>query len=87
MGSKKKWSDKVSTSREGIFNVVATGFGFALIGAILDRGMGYLTRIILARAMTPSEYGLLFLAFSVLGIAITISVFGSNASTTMSCSF
>ena len=78
---KSGWKDRLPTGKEGVFKVVAAGAGLSFIGAFLDRGLGYLTRIVIARSMTPSEYGLLFLAFSLLSVATTFAVFQMNAAT------
>lgn len=52
------------------------------IGAVIDRVLGYVTRIILARGLLPSEYGLYFLALSVLSLGITLATMGLTGAMT-----
>ena len=74
----KKWKDRLPDGKEGVLKVILAGAGLLFLGAFVDRGLGYLTRIILAKFMTPTEYGLLFLSFSVLSVMITLVLFGLN---------
>jgi len=55
---------------------MAAGSMIVFVGMMADRVLGYITRIILARGLAPSEYGMFFLALSFLSIGIAISVIG-----------
>ena len=76
------WKDIVPTKKEDLAKIVAAGAGFTFFGAFIDRGLGILTRIILARSIGPADYGTLFLAISILSIMISFSVFSMNIAVT-----
>ncbi len=55
---------------------VVKGAGFVFLGLIIGRLFGYFTRLIIARYLGPSEYGVLILALSVFGILSVIASLG-----------
>jgi O-antigen/teichoic acid export membrane protein len=73
--------------RRDVAKIVASGAFFVLIGMFLDRGLGYLTRIILARSFSVEEYGMFFLALSVLKLFISFSIFNMHIAATRYISY
>ena len=57
---------------------IAKGAGFALIGTLIGRAFGYGSRIVIARWLGTSDYGLISLGFAVMNIAATLSLLGFN---------
>lgn len=55
---------------------IAKGAGVSFIGAFIGLGLGYLSRMIIARFLGASDYGLISLSFVVLNIAATLSLVG-----------
>ena len=55
---------------------IAKGAGVSFIGAFIGLGLGYLSRIIIARWLGAEDYGLISLGFAGLSIATTLSLVG-----------
>jgi O-antigen/teichoic acid export membrane protein len=68
--------NKSSDKSKQIAKTVAKGGGWLFIGMLLGTGLDYATRIIIARYLGVSGYGLINLGLSVMIIASVISLFG-----------
>ena len=55
---------------------IAKGTGIIFIGTIMGMGLGLISRVLLARFFTQSEYGIYSLALVLLSIFVTIALFG-----------
>ncbi|MCD6099198.1 MAG: flippase [Candidatus Marinimicrobia bacterium] len=55
---------------------IAKGAGLVFIGTIISNVLGFIGRIIMARYLPVTEYGIFNLALTVLGITLTLVVFG-----------
>jgi len=75
MGREGKLADRESYKDKAL-KTAAKGSVIVFFGMLFDRGFGYLTRLVLARGLTLPEYGLFFLATSILTIGITLAVNG-----------
>jgi O-antigen/teichoic acid export membrane protein len=58
---------------------IAKGSGIGFAGAAFGTGVGYFSRMVIARYLGPEDYGLISLGFIVMMIATTISVMGFNS--------
>ena len=58
---------------------IAKGAGVSFVGAFVGLGLGYLSRIIIARFLGPDEYGLISLGYAALMIGATLSLVGLPA--------
>jgi O-antigen/teichoic acid export membrane protein len=58
---------------------IAKGSGIGFAGAVFGTGVGYLSRMVIARYLGPEDYGLISLGFAAMMIASTISVMGFNS--------
>ncbi len=56
--------------------MLAKGAGLVFVGLVLGRLLGYLTRLVAARYLGPSGYGLLILGFSLFSIVSVIGLLG-----------
>lgn len=63
-------------SKDEALKTVAKSGSFLFIGLLISRFLGYLTRITLARFLGPSGMGIVYLAASISGILVTVSIFG-----------
>jgi len=66
-----------STREYQEIKTMARGGSLIFIGTFITYFLGYLIRIIVARAIGPSGYGLISLGLAVLGILISFSQFGA----------
>lgn len=57
---------------------ISKGASITLIGALLSKPLGYIYRIILARNLSPSEYGIFSLGLAIFGIVAIIALVGHN---------
>ena len=57
---------------------IAKGAGIAFTGTFIGTALGYLSRMIIARFLGASDYGLISLGFAVMNIAATLSLVGFN---------
>ena len=57
---------------------IAKGAGIAFTGTFIGTALGYFSRIIIARFLGASDYGLISLGFAVLNIAAALSLVGFN---------
>lgn len=55
---------------------IAKGAGIAFIGIILSRFLAFLNKVLIARLLTPAEYGLLNLGLAVFSIFVLLSLAG-----------
>ena len=55
---------------------IAKGAGVSFIGAFIGMGLGYLSRMIIARWLGASDYGLIALGYAALMIGATLSLVG-----------
>lgn len=55
---------------------IVKGAGLSLIGTAIGIAFGYLSRLVVARFLDPSDYGLVSLGFGVFTIAATLSLLG-----------
>ena len=58
---------------------IAKGAGISFIGTAIGMFFGFITRIIIAKWLGPSDYGLISLGFAAMSIAATLSLFGMGA--------
>ena len=58
---------------------IAKGAGIGITGTFFGTALGYLSRMVIARFLGPSDYGLVSLGFVVMTIAATLSLAGFNA--------
>lgn len=56
--------------------LLAKGAGLVFIGLLIGRLLGYATRLVVARYLGPSEYGILILALSVFSIVSVVGLIG-----------
>lgn len=70
---------KDDSHKEQALKTVAKSGSFLFVGLIISRFLGYLTRMTLARFLGPGGMGLVYLAASVSGILVTVSIFGLPA--------
>jgi len=67
------------SSKEKALKTVVKGAGISFVALVFSNIALYLTRLVLARALTPEEYGMLFLVLSIMSIVmglITLSLEG-----------
>ncbi|NMX21053.1 hypothetical protein C5S30_01155, partial [ANME-1 cluster archaeon GoMg4] len=57
---------------------IAKGAGIAFTGTFIGTALGYLSRMIIARFLGASDYGLISLGFAVMSIAAALSLVGFN---------
>lgn len=55
---------------------IATGAVWMVLFKLLDRGLGLISTLILARVLTPTDFGLVAMATSLIGILELMSAFG-----------
>lgn len=58
---------------------IAKGSGIGFAGAMFGTGIGYLSRMVIARFLGPEDYGLISLGFAAMMIASVISLMGFNS--------
>jgi O-antigen/teichoic acid export membrane protein len=58
---------------------IAKGSGIGFAGAIFGTGVGYLSRMVIARFLGPEDYGLISLGFVAMMFVSTFSVMGFNS--------
>ncbi len=58
---------------------IAKGAGIGFSGALIGMALGYLSRMIIARWLGASDYGLISLGFAAMTIASTLSLVGLPA--------
>lgn len=58
---------------------IAKGAGIGFTGAFIGMALGYLSRMIIARFLGASDYGLISLGFGMMTIAATLSTVGLPA--------
>ncbi len=66
---------------------IAKGAGIVLIGTLIGRAFGYGSRIVIARFLGVSDYGLISLGFAALTIATALAAIGLPAGVTRYISF
>ena len=66
---------------------IAKGAGIVFIGALIGRAFGYGSRIIIARFLGASDYGLISLGFAALTMAAALAAIGLPAGITRYVSF
>ena len=66
---------------------IAKGAGIVLIGTLIGRAFGYGSRIIIARFLGVSDYGLISLGFAALTMAVALAAIGLPAGVTRYVSF
>jgi len=71
--------DKEKNHKESALKTVAKSGSLLFVGLIISRFLGYLTKITLARFLGPGGMGIVYLAVSVSGILLTVSLFGLPA--------
>lgn len=62
-------------SKDKALKILVKSSGISFFGMALSQIILYLLRLVLARALTPSEYGLLFLGFSIINILMAFETF------------
>ena len=77
---------QIDTSEQAI-KTVARGAGVIFAGMFIGYFLAYLTRIVIARWLGPTDYGLLSLGIVVLGIATTLSLVGLTTGSMRHISF
>ncbi len=58
---------------------IAKGAGIGFLGTFVGLAFGYISRIVIARFLEPSGYGLISLGFAVMSIAATLSLLGLSS--------
>ena len=66
---------------------IAKGAGIGFTGTFIGTALGYLSRMIIARFLGASDYGLVCLAFAGVSIAVSLSLVGLPAGVTRYVSF
>ena len=66
---------------------IAKGAGFVLIGTLIGRAFGYGSRIVIARFLGVSDYGLISLGFAALTMAAALAAIGLPSGITRYVSF
>ncbi|MFP3910429.1 MAG: oligosaccharide flippase family protein, partial [Archaeoglobaceae archaeon] len=66
---------------------IAKGAGINFIGLLLASLLGFGSRIILARSLSPAEYGLIALGIALFSITASIGMFGMPGGVTRFVSF
>jgi len=61
---------------EAALKVMVKGAGISFVGLAFSNIVLYLTRLVLARALTPDEYGLLFLTLSIIYLVMSFVTLG-----------
>ena len=61
---------------------IAKGTGIIFIGTIIGMLLGFVSRVILVRYITQTEYGIYCLALTVISIFVTISALGLGEGST-----
>jgi len=77
----------IDDTHEKALKTMAKGTGIVLVGMFIGNFLNYLTRIIIARWLGPSEYGLYNLGLAILGFCTTISLLGLSDVVTRYISF
>jgi len=57
---------------------IAKGAGVSFVDGFVGLALGYFSRMIIARWLGTSDYGLISLGFAVMNIAATLSLLGFN---------
>ena len=63
-------------SKDNALKVLVKGFGLSFFAVFFSKILLYLLRLVLARVLSPEEYGLLFLGLSLIYILIFLVVLG-----------
>lgn len=63
-------------SKDQALKTLVKGSGIVFFGMIFSQIILYLLRLVLARALTPAEYGLIFLGLSLINILMTLVILG-----------
>ena len=58
---------------------IAKGASIILIGTFIGRVFGYLSRMVIARFLGASDYGLIALGFALMSIAATLALVGMKS--------
>ena len=58
---------------------IAKGAGIVLLGTVIGRVFGYLSRMVIARFLGADDYGLIALGFAVMSIVATLSLVGMQS--------
>jgi len=66
---------------------IAKGAGIGFTGTFIGMALGYLSRMVIARFLGASDYGLVCLAFAGVSIAVSLSLVGLPAGVTRYVSF
>jgi O-antigen/teichoic acid export membrane protein len=66
---------------------IAKGAGFVLIGTLIGRAFGYGSRILIARFLGVSDYGLISLGFAALTMAAALAALGLSTGVTRHVAF
>ena len=61
---------------DNALKIIAKGAGIAFFGITLNRFLAFLSRIVVARFLTPSDYGVLNLGLAIFSIFVVISLVG-----------
>ena len=61
---------------------IAKGTGIIFVGTIIGMLLGFVSRVIIVRYITQTEYGIYCLAFTVISIFVTISTLGLQEGST-----
>jgi len=68
-------ADKVNNFDDAL-RVIAKGAGIAFFGLTLNRFLAFLSRVIVARFLTPNDYGILNLVLAIFSVFVVISLIG-----------
>ena len=66
----------MSNDYDDALKTIAKGAGIAFFGITLNRFLAFLSKVVVARFLTPSEYGVLNLGLAIFSIFIIISLVG-----------
>ena len=77
-----KKSDAMSEIVNQSLQKIAKGTGIIFIGTIIGMLLGFVSRVIIVRSITQSEYGIYSLALVLMSIFVTISTLGLQEGST-----
>ena len=77
----------IDKTHEKTLKIVAKGAGIVFIGTIVGYFFSYITRLLIARWLGPSDYGLYNLGLAIFSICATISLLGLSEGVTRYISF
>ena len=75
-GTEFATGDAPEIQKKGVGHKVVRGSFWLILGRVSDKVIGFISQLIVARLLFPEDFGLVVLAFSIIGIVQVLSEFG-----------